>query len=152
MVRSEETKGWEHPLLRRYSKPKGLATERRRKQRMKCSYPALVRGHDAWGDRFENEGVLDDLSSGGLRLRLRDILPRNSRLFIVVQFAPSSEIKSTRLVQGIAACGVVQRVELLPDGVSALGVEFRRYRFVDIANEQAQLLRTLRDPKQRLIS
>ena len=100
--------------------------DRRRKPRIHGPFAARVRGVDGRGDSFEVEAVLDNLSAGGLYIRLRQQVEEGVQLFILLQLA-------TRLMPGtkglrVAAHGRVVRSEPQPDGARGIAVVFERYR------------------------
>jgi PilZ domain len=102
--------------------------ERRVKPRIYESFPLKVRGIDEKGQPFQTDSVLDNLSAGGLYVRLSQRVIRGARLFMVVQF---SALSSARLTSArVAAKGVVTRAELLADGKYGLGIEFKQHRFL----------------------
>ncbi|MCZ7572245.1 MAG: PilZ domain-containing protein [Ardenticatenaceae bacterium] len=102
--------------------------ERRAKPRISEPYPATVRGLDGSGWAFEEETVLDNLSAGGLYLRLPRSIHPGARLFIVFRLSTSPYERDPSSV--VAVRGVVLRAELQPDGSCGLAVTFRHYRFL----------------------
>jgi len=104
----------------------GFHTERRKQPRLCVSFPVTVRGVDARGEAFEVSAVLDNVSAGGLYVRLGRLLEPGVKLFAVVRLA---------LMPGVAApCvavrGIVLRAESQPDGSCGVGVRFTRHRFL----------------------
>ncbi len=102
--------------------------DRRRKPRIQEPFAARIRGVDGKGDSFEAEAVLDNLSAGGLYLRLRRNVKEGLPLFILLQLA-------TRLMPGtkglrVAAHGRVLRSEPQPDGACGVAVVFERYHYL----------------------
>jgi hypothetical protein len=77
-----------------------------------------VRSITAYGEPFEIETVLDNLSVGGLHIRLEKKLDAAASLFATIRFAGME----------IEADGVVKRVEPHPDGSFGFGVAFESYR------------------------
>ena len=99
--------------------------ERRGKARIDLPFAVIVRGSDAKGIPFEVETVLENLSAGGLYMRLdRDVEP-GAKLFCLICFSTSAQDRgATR----IAARGVVLRAEPRPDGTSGVAVCFTYHR------------------------
>jgi len=102
--------------------------DRRRKPRIHEPFGARVRGIDGRGDPFEAEAVLDNLSAGGLYLRLKRHVEEGLPIFIFLQLA-------TRLMPGskglrVAAHGRVLRSEPGPDGACGVAVVFERYHYL----------------------
>jgi len=102
--------------------------DRRRKPRIDEPFVARVRGVDARGNSFEAEAVLDNLSAGGLHMRLKRHVEEGLQLFIFLQLA-------TRLMPGskglrVAAHGRVLRSEPQPDGACGVAVAFERYHYL----------------------
>ncbi len=83
---------------------------------------------DATGDRFEEEVVLDSLSSCGLYLRLRHPISEGARLFIYVKLwlGEDADVRGPR----IALYGDVIHSEGQPDGRCGIAVAFDRHRFL----------------------
>src|SRR6266508_6172788 len=94
--------------------------ERRRKPRIYEPFPARVRGIDWRGDPFEVEAVLDNLSAGGLYLRLKQRTEAGAKLSIFFRLATrlTPEAKGLR----VAARSRVVRSELQPDGAYGVAV------------------------------
>jgi hypothetical protein len=102
--------------------------ERRIKPRMYRSFPVRVRGLDTFGQGFEVEAVLENLSVGGLYLRLPNSVAPGETLFILVMFPRhGSDGTSTRRV---AIRGVVVRAEPGPDRNCGLAIAIRHHRFL----------------------
>ncbi len=108
--------------------PQAPNVERRKKLRLAMPFPSLVRSVGARRDRFEMQGVLDDLSSCSLNLRLARPVELGARLFLVVRL-------STRLALDVPAPlvalqGVVLRTEQRSDVSYGIVVLFTRHRFL----------------------
>ncbi len=99
--------------------------ERRRKPRIHEPFPAKVRGIDCMGDPFEVEAVLDNLSAGGLYMRVDRRMEAGVRLFIFFRLATrlTPEAKGLRVA---VRCRVL-RSELQPDGACGVAVAFERH-------------------------
>jgi len=92
------------------------------------SFPVKVRGVDNFSQAFEVEALLDNLSVGGLYLRLPQSVAPGETLFILVMFPKHrSEEGSARRV---ALRGVVVRAEPEPDGNCGLAIAIRHHRFI----------------------
>lgn len=100
----------------------------RRKFRMSGPCAAFVQGVDAKGQAFRNAAVLDNVSAGGLYLRLRSDLPVGEKIFVVFAFSPQTVVAA----QGpkVATRGVVHRVEQQSDGAYGVAVRFQQHRFL----------------------
>ena len=92
------------------------------------SFPVRVRGVDTFSHAFEVEALLENLSVGGLYLRLPQNVAAGETLFILVLFPRhGSEGTSTRQV---ALRGVVVRAEPGSDGNCGLAIAIRHHRFL----------------------
>jgi len=102
--------------------------ERRSVPRIATPFPTTVRGVDQSGDRFTIDTVLDNFSAAGLYVRLVRPIAPGARLFVVVRFAvtPASRLPAP----GVAAQGVVVRVDLQPNGARGIAIMFVRQRFL----------------------
>ncbi len=92
--------------------------ERRSKPRITSHIPATVRGRTPFGKSFEIETVLDNLSTGGLHVRLEQCIDVAASVSAFIRFAGTE----------IEAGGMVNRVEPQPDGSFGLAVTFESYR------------------------
>ena len=106
-----------------------ITTERRSKPRVDVEFPAVVRGVDAQGRRFEEQTTVCNLSAGGLYLRLREQVELDSRLFIYFRFTGIWESQKMPAL-AVAAHGVVRRIEEQPGGSAGVGVLFQHYRLL----------------------
>jgi PilZ domain len=93
--------------------------ERRKHVRLYGAYAVRVRGVDASGRRFETTSLVDNVSTGGLYLRLPRRVGEGTRLFAVVQLTDSLRI---------AARGRVLREEARGHGLFAVAVRFTSAR------------------------
>jgi hypothetical protein len=101
-------------------------SESRTTERIYQSFLISVGGKFESGVKFKIDTVLDDLSSGGLYLRLPERVRPGTRLFAVVRISTVPDVRAPR----IAVVGVVTRSEPLPGGAWGLGVAFKRHRFL----------------------
>ncbi len=100
--------------------------ERRGKLRIQGPIPARVRGIDAGGKSFDIAAKLDNLSAGGLHVRLERRIKSAARLFFLIRIPAQHDADAPGLL--VAARGVARRVETGINGKCGLGVEFQRYR------------------------
>ncbi len=126
IARSIDSMAADRPSARQA--PTYPAHERRGSVRVDLPFPALVRGVDARGERFEVETVLDNLSTSGLYLRLPRPIDQGAKLFICVQLTLTAErdVPSPR----VALHGVVLWTEPQADGRCGVAVAFERHRFL----------------------
>lgn len=105
-----------------------LSLERRDKLRIEGPYPAIVRGRDESGNRFEADTVVENLSAGGLFLRLSEKVCAGTRLFILCQLStsPGDGLPPPR----VAIRGRVVRLVPGPDGKTGLGIAISNHRFL----------------------
>jgi hypothetical protein len=61
--------------------------ERRSKTRIYAPFPATVRGVDHTGTVFQSKTTIDNISTGGLYLRLMQRLKRRTKLYIIVHLS-----------------------------------------------------------------
>src|SRR5262245_53848444 len=102
--------------------------ERRRYARLSEPFPVRVRGVDACGEAFVVETVLDNLSGGGLYVRLTQRVEVGAKLFAVVRVSTDPRLWTP--AARVAMRGVVQRVEPQPNGTYGMGVAFTHHRFL----------------------
>ena len=105
------------------------APVRRRYERLYGPCVALVRGVDASGEAFTESTVLDDVSAGGLHVKLRHDVSLGARLFIVFAFSSVGlqDVPAPR----VAAHGEVRRVETAGDSdARGVGIQFQHHRFL----------------------
>ena len=102
--------------------------ERRRKPRIYDPFQTEVQGVDANGEAFEFETVLDNLSAGGLYLRLTRRIEEGAKLLVIIRLPTilSEEGGQPRVV----AHGVVVRTEPKPGGACGVGVFFMDHYFL----------------------
>jgi hypothetical protein len=103
--------------------------ERRSQPRIYEPFPAQVFGVDTDGHAFETKAVLDNLSAGGLYVRLRQPVSQGTTLSIIVRL--STNLRDEAVGARIAAQSVVVRAEPQADGGYGVAVAFKRHRFVD---------------------
>jgi hypothetical protein len=102
--------------------------ERRQALRVDLSFPAVVRGVDATGERFTAQTTLDNLSACGLHLRLQRLVEPGAILFVVVRL--SADAERTIIAPSIALHGTIVRVEQQLNGCYGVALEFEHHRFL----------------------
>jgi hypothetical protein len=102
--------------------------ERRSKPRVRCSYPASLRGNDAEGVAYESKAVLLNMSASGMYLRLKH--PGYPGEMVAVQVRLSTSPLHKDNAPQIHATGQVTRIEPRPDGTYGLAVKLLNYRFL----------------------
>ncbi len=101
--------------------------EKRSKPRMKCAYPAMVRGSLLDGKKLEENGTVLNLSASGAYILLNHIIKKGQDLSVKIAFPTGSlEWGSSKL----ATNGVVVRTEDLSEEVLGIGIMFQNYRFL----------------------
>jgi hypothetical protein len=102
--------------------------ERRGKPRMKCAYPAMVKGSSLPnGKKFEENATVLNLSASGAYVLINHIIKNGQDLSVKIAFPTGSlEWGSSKL----ATNGVVVRTEGLSEGVLGIAIMFQSYRFL----------------------
>lgn len=104
-----------------------VAEERRSKLRIAVPFHAKVRGTDLSGDEFAVETVLDNISAGGLYVRIVPRVAIGTRLSVDVA------LRTTPVATGdsprFSVDGTVLRAEQKPGGACGLAVSFEQVRF-----------------------
>jgi hypothetical protein len=101
--------------------------ERRGKPRMKCAYPALVRGLSQLGKKFEDTATVLNLSACGAYILLNRLIQNGQDLSVKIAFPTGSlELGCANL----NTKGVVVRTETLSEGVLGVAITLQGYRFV----------------------
>ena len=98
--------------------------ERRSKPRVTVPFRATLQGADAEGLQFEVTTVLDNLSSGGLYLRLAREVRVGTRLLIDVHFYGHGDVLLEEPGLGLEVYGSVARVDTIPGGSYGVAVTF----------------------------
>lgn len=110
----------------KYTQPEPI--ERRSKPRVKCSYPATVRGHIQRGMKYEARAVLSNISATGMYLRTKRQITSGENIFVVVRLSTLSFDKAQ--APHIAASGTVVRVEPKSDGTLGVALKLNQHRFL----------------------
>jgi hypothetical protein len=103
-----------------------LDRERRGRPRVERPFPVTVRGVDATGEPLDIDTVLDNMSVGGLYVRLPRRIEPGARLAVGIRVSVSGAQERTARV---ATRSVVKRVESAAGGEHGLAVAFTRHRF-----------------------
>ena len=102
--------------------------ERRRKSRIYDPFPATVRGVDASGTAFQSRTIIDNISTGGLYLRLMQRLERRTKLYIVVQLS-NTQIDGEPGLR-LHLNGEVLRVEPRLGGACGFAISIKNNRLI----------------------
>ncbi len=103
--------------------------ERRIKPRLQGPFASIVRGVDGGGEVFEVETALDNVSAGGLYMRLRQRIPSGAAIFIVTRL--THQRLPIASAPRLALRCVVLRSELKPDGSCGVAAAILRHRFLN---------------------
>ena len=106
---------------------KGLTDfrERRGRPRVEQPFPVTVRGVDATGEPLDIDTVLDNMSAGGLYVRIPRRIEPGARLAVGIRLSvPGGQGRKAR----VAARGVVLRADSTAHGEHGLAIEFTRHR------------------------
>ena len=118
-------------------------TVRRHAERLYGSCQAIVRGVDAQGESFTEATTLENVSAGGLYVKLQRSVSPGTKLFVV--FAFSSVALQEAQAPRVAARGQVCRVETIETDsetdeanadaanaqkASGVGLRFQHHRFL----------------------
>lgn len=109
--------------------PTGITLERRSKSRLQVAYPALVRGNDSISGKFQEDALVENVSAGGIYLRLKRVIAPGNLLFITLRF--SNLPPKQTLAPCLAARGIVLRVDKRQDDTYGVALRFQNYRFLD---------------------
>jgi hypothetical protein len=101
--------------------------ERRGKPRMKCAYPAMVRGLSLEGRKLEENATVLNMSASGVYVLLNRLIEIGQDLSLKIAFPTGSlEWESSKLTSS----GVVVRTEGLSEGILGVAIKFEHYRFI----------------------
>jgi hypothetical protein len=103
----------------------GQPTERRVKPRIQRPFPAMVEGVDAEGQPFELKTELQNMSSGGLYLRMTRRVNVGEDLKFTISFVNGGQSGATAFV-----FGRVLRVEPGIDGLNGTAMAIQYYEFL----------------------
>ena len=102
--------------------------ERRIKPRIYKPFHAMVRGVNVAGEPFEVSTVLDNMSSGGLYLRVKQNVGQDAGISVIIRL--STKKVDLIPVANVAVEGVVVRVDAQSGGIYGLGISITNRRFV----------------------
>ncbi|HEY3129084.1 MAG TPA: PilZ domain-containing protein [Acidobacteriota bacterium] len=102
--------------------------ERRQHQRIYMPFPAKVRAIGLSGEPFHVDTVLDNISAGGVYIRLAQPVKLGERVFVVVRL--STGRKKNERVPRLAMLGTAVRVERQAGGRCGVAVASTGTRFL----------------------
>lgn len=106
------------------SSVRSVIAERRIKPRIQQAFPTLVSGLDSEGRPFDLNVGLENISSGGVYLRIPRMLKSGDELSLVVRFSNGHEGATA------AIRASVLRIEPGLDGLNGIAMAIHRYEFV----------------------
>jgi hypothetical protein len=106
----------------------GGATERRSKPRIEGPFFVIVRGDAGGGEFFESHSVIDNISAGGLYLRLKQPVGLGMTLFFTTSFSTADGCDA--FVPRLALHGTVLRTERTANGACGVAVALSHHRFL----------------------
>jgi hypothetical protein len=109
-----------------YNTENGYIVERRLKPRFKCDYPARILGHDANGNKFEENGRSLNLSRNGVYLVIRGEIPTGAEVSIRLAL-PTGLL--TPQSSNLSVKGTVVRGEPHSGTNYGIAITFQKYRF-----------------------
>ena len=126
--------GDHRPLQHNSDRTGGIAMneERRISPRVFMPYPAKLHGVDAAGRAWEESVLVDNVSAGGLYLRMNRVLQKEACVFAAVRLSTVPPAQSSAL--RLSARGVVVRAEPQPDGTCGVALVFTHRRVLMKAN------------------
>ena len=101
--------------------------ERRLTARIEAPFPGRLKGVDSTGRVFTEHSVLDNLSNGGLHMRVMRGIPLGVEVTVAVRLSTDAGVAP---VLRLAARGTVVRTEPRPEGCWGVAVEFTRRRIL----------------------
>jgi hypothetical protein len=105
----------------------GALLDRRSKPRIKCAYPAIIRGSTKNGKKFEENATVLNLSAGGAYVMVNRQIDNGQELSVKIGFPTGSlELGTSKL----ATVAIVVRTEDFSEGVLGVGIKFQHYRFL----------------------
>jgi c-di-GMP-binding flagellar brake protein YcgR len=110
------------------SNPSEVKVERRKKPRIYTPFHARVSGVNSSGEAFEASTVLDNMSSGGLYLRVEHDVTQGTQVVVTIRL--STKHIDLVPVANVAVKGVVLRNEEQMNGTYGLGISIHSRRFV----------------------
>jgi hypothetical protein len=101
-------------------------SERRGKPRVDCDYPAVVKGQDGRGKKYEEIARLKNMSASGLYLQLKRPIVEGDELRVTISLPNYS---TGELDHKIITRGVVVRTEQHDEGTVGIGLKILHHRF-----------------------
>ena len=101
--------------------------ERRNKLRIAVPFHAIVTGTDLFGEKFSVETVLDNISAGGLYMRIVPRVRIGSELSINVGLHPNSHVTATS--PRFCVNGIVLRAEEIAGAACGVALAFATVKF-----------------------
>jgi hypothetical protein len=101
--------------------------EKRTKPRINCNYPAVVRGLDARGKKYEESARVINLSRGGAYALIKRPMEAGDVLSVQIAFPTGSLQWGT---PKLATNAVVKRSELKGGELCGIAIEFQGFRFM----------------------
>lgn len=105
-----------------------LGRERRSTPRLVAPFPAAVAGAGAAGGAFEVSTELDNISAGGLYLKVGRRVETGATLLVVVHLCAAG--RETRDTARVAIDGLVLRADAHAGGRCGLAIKNTTYRFL----------------------
>ena len=105
-----------------------VTVERRKKPRIYTPFHARVNGVNSSGQAFETSTVLDNMSSGGLYLRVEHNVRQGTQIVVTIRL--STKRMDLVPVANVAVKGIVLRNEEQVNGTYGLGISIHSRRFV----------------------
>ncbi|MBC7932248.1 MAG: PilZ domain-containing protein [Rubrivivax sp.] len=103
-------------------------TERRRAERIFNPFPAVVEGVDSNGEGFKVNTVLDNLSKGGLYLRMVPCVDVGASISVIFRLSGSVETES--VAPKVAIKGEVMRIDKKEGGACGVALKYSPARFI----------------------
>jgi hypothetical protein len=106
----------------------GVKVERRKKPRIYTPFHARVCGVNSCGEAFETSTVLDNMSAGGIYLRVEHDVTQGTPVVVTIRL--STKRIDLVPVANVAVKGVVLRNEEQTNGTYGLGILINSRRFL----------------------
>jgi hypothetical protein len=103
--------------------------ERRAKPRIDCSYPAIVQGWDAGGQKFRTNAILTNLSASGLCLVLKSEVQPGNDLFVLFRCSSTGPLGKDKAPLIAVDGNIIRSSRPLP-GMHTVALKIRRNRFL----------------------
>ncbi len=103
--------------------------ERRRKPRIRVTFPMKIRGYYETGEKFEGPGILENISATGLYFHTDTLLKPGDKIFATIQLT-KSEVESGVDENYLTTIGNVVRVDFPATHTYGVAVQINNYRFM----------------------